>query len=451
MLAKRNQKKFTEQERDEKQVEQAQKEEEKINKETDRTEETADKTEDGQFLTVLRDECRRTAQRWDQRSQTRMNELSVIGTAVDMLKSSVEPNWQANKKLSGLQKKAVSFLQLRGRNSESQRQAVAAAQRELQDAAKNLGSKTLSIAALQVLGSQDHFVKVRQIIKDLMAKLQQDAVDEQTEKSFCDTQIQTQVVRRDADQSTVETARGDIAAREASRATLQSEIAQLHDEIAKNKKDLDQATTLRLEEKAEHDKIIADATDGEGAVGQAIALLQGFYSTNHHVTIVLNQQQYTPWKATNSDRYGQTVSDLAPDVFKTQYGGSKDASTGIIAILEVIRSDFQRTITQVNADETASSTSYNTLKSNLETSTSTKQGMIGTKETAVTTIDSDLVMFGNQLSGATGSHADAVNQLALLEERCILTQESYKQRVENRNKEVEALKKAHAILEEWTS
>merc|ERR1719421_1204820 len=59
-----------------------------------------------------------------------------------------------------------------------------------------------------------------------------------------------------------------------------------------------------------------------------------------------------------SDREGNTVGDLAPEVFKADYHGAQSESKGIIGILEVILSDFERTETKTEEEEAISKEAF---------------------------------------------------------------------------------------------
>ena len=74
--------------------------------------------------------------------------------------------------------------------------------------------------------------------------------------------------------------------------------------------------------------------------------------------------KYTP---PNSDRSGKTVSDLAPETFANdKYSGSQDSSKGIIGLLEVILSDFDRSIAAVTDEEETNQGEYDKFKQESE-------------------------------------------------------------------------------------
>jgi len=152
----------------------------------DATEEKGDETKakeaDDEFMKVLTNECETKAKDFDQRSQTRSQEITAITEAVtDLQKNAMGKFLQV--------KLAPSFLQLRGKPSKTSLLAeasgtsrIAATQRVLDLLMKKteksdspvLASIAMKLTLLQQSGV-DHFVKVRQIIKDLLVKLDADA------------------------------------------------------------------------------------------------------------------------------------------------------------------------------------------------------------------------------------------------------------------------------------
>merc|ERR1712232_1419725 len=152
------------------------------------------------------------------------------------------------------------------------------------------------------------------------------------------------VSARDEQQVEIETQVATISEKKTEIATLRGEIEQLTGEIAELHKALNEATELRAEEKAANEKTITMSEGGKEAVEPAISILKDFYDGAAFL-----QNGYTP---PNSDRDGNTVGDLAPKTsFDGDYKGKQGASKGIIGMMEVILSDFERTIESVTDEE----------------------------------------------------------------------------------------------------
>merc|ERR1719326_880437 len=157
----------------------AKKSEEKSAHEADKAQTTADTTADQTFLDELTSECESKATAWDARSKVRSNELTAMGEALGLLKNGVAGNYGANKKLNLVAKKAVvqqdsdveddddedeevSFLQRRDTNTAKRRQVL----KYLKAQAKALKSPILSTLVMKI--KEDHFKKVRDLIKDMV-------------------------------------------------------------------------------------------------------------------------------------------------------------------------------------------------------------------------------------------------------------------------------------------
>merc|ERR1712008_36507 len=178
----------------------AEKTEEKEAAEEDKKAETKARDADQEFLDELTKQCGSKAEEWDQRSKTRSAELTAIAEATELLKSGVKDNYAANKKLAGLQKAAkhspASFLQAvqvhtgTGGGATTTKTALVARALQLLDArAAKLDSPGLVALAAKVAVHGDQFAKVKELINDLISKLEKQAKDESDQKSFCDKEM----------------------------------------------------------------------------------------------------------------------------------------------------------------------------------------------------------------------------------------------------------------------
>jgi chromosome segregation ATPase len=336
---------------------------------------------------------------------------------------------------------APSFLQRRlVRNRESGPRKVAEL---LASAGQKMKSQVLALAALRVQATEDHFVKVRQIIKDLIARLEADAESEATQKTFCDEAMTAAMTSRDDANSEIETLAAEKAKLESEKATLEKEIAELAAAIADLKQALIEATELRQAEQAENEKTIATAEEGEAAVKEALKVLEEFYSN-----AFVQKGKYVP---PNSDREGKTVSDRAPEIFDTTYHGDQTESKGIIGLLEIIVSDFERTISTVKTEEEIAEAAFQKFKTETEATIDEKTKSKEEKEARVKDIEDLLVENKDNTLEQEELLKAALAQLEGLHGQCVAGEETYEDRVAKREKEIEALKEALQILIDWQS
>merc|ERR1719162_2203863 len=168
-----------------------------------------------------------------------------------------------------------------------------------------------------------------------------------------------------------------------------------------------QASELRAESKATNEESLRMSTAGKKSVEFALGVLKDFYSK-----AFIQKAAYTPPKA---GRDGKTVGDMAPKTsFDGEYHGNQAASKGILGILEVIASDFQRTADAVTADEKESEDDYQKDKKATEDDNVAKKDELKIKE---------------KKKSAEANLASAMDVLDDLKKMCIDGEETYAERV----------------------
>lgn len=469
-----NIKQFKTKEKSDKEAVEAAKTEERDEANKDNVEEDADMTSDKNFLEELRKDCEKKAGLWDKRSKTRADELTAIDKAITELKETVSPNWSANKKLSDLQKvssiatsqreeklrvspathgmgkqhfaevkrRAVSFLQFRG-SANGASDAVQRVQQFLASAAGRLSSSTLTSVAMRVTVSKDHFVKVRGLIKDLIAKLEADAGSESTTKDECDQEMAAATSSRDKANADIESATAAIAKLEAHNTELRSEIVELKAAVAQLEKEMMEATALREEEKAANERTVAMSDEAISGVDFAISVLSQFYDN-----AFIQKGGYIP---PNSDREGKTIKDLSPGIFDTEYHGAQEASKGIIGLLTVIKSDFERTKSTTETDESDAALDFQTYETKTLKDIKNKNDDVSSKEGTIANNEDTLTQRKDDLSDAKKMLANALESLEVLKSKCVEGEETYEERVAKREEEIAALKAALQMLIDWKS
>jgi hypothetical protein len=446
------QKKFLEEDKAEKEaIEQSKTE--ALNAATeDRSDEKSDRDADQVFLEELDADCKNKAQLFDQRSKMRGDELTALSEATEELLEGTVPNAGANN-IAGLAVKSVvkqaavrptSFLQVKSteEHEESARQVkVEKVIALLNRAAGRTHSSTLTSAAVRVKMAEDHFVKVRTLIKDLMTKLKNDAKDEASHKSVCDTGMKKATGDRDDAMSKIEVANAKITTLTATQGSLEDDIRELEKGVAGLSKGLLEDTELRNEEKSRIANIDKMSDEAIESVKRALDILQKFYSN-----AFLQTGKFVP---KNADRDGNVMSDMAPKVFEKKYHASQKESQGIIGILEVILSDFERTENQAEADEKASKSSFGAIEKTAKGRVAAKKREIKKKENEVAAAKADILDQQQALSDATDILDSAKETLEDLSAMCVAGEETWEERKKAREDEIAALNEAIVILDNW--
>merc|ERR1719263_2608160 len=110
-----------------------------------------------------------------------------------------------------------------------------------------------------------------------------------------------------------------------------------------------------------------------------------------------------------------------------------------MGMLDVIKSDFERTI---------SSTEFDKYKSDTESDIAEKEGLIKTKKGEQKETKGVLSDSKEDLSEHTQLKEEALEELGKLKPSCVSTGSDYGEKVARREQEIESLKNAYIILDE---
>jgi len=425
--------------------------------------------DDSTYLRDLTDRCEANAQAWDQRTKTRKGEVDALTKALKTLNEkakdadkavnkrallihvnkpvaptakvaveapvkAVKPTVDVKKAVTEVKvakavvsaKKVVSFLQAASSSSRAQERAIAV----LREESVRLNSNVLSSLAAQIMA--DPFVKIKKLIQGLIERLLEESKNEATKKGFCDTELGKSEKDRDNRFADINKLDVEVEELEAHQKALELEIKELKAELIDLKADLKKATKLRGEEKSDNADTVKSATDGAVAVGEALTILKDFYKSAAKETVLL---QASP------------VDEDAPDAgFDGANKGRQSSAKGILGLLEVIKSDFERTVRKTEAEESKALEEFvnfeRTSKSDIGAKT-TKQ-LLDEQDLESTKSGIDESM--KDLKTATKLLDGALKNIEDLKPTCIDTGMSYAERVQKREEEIKALGKALEAL-----
>jgi len=297
---------------------------------------------------------------------------------------------------------------------------------------QQLRSTLLSQLATQI--AKDPFAKVKQLIQELIERLLTEAANEANQKGWCDKATADAEQKRDYSSKAIEELNSQMAQLEAKRDKLAEELAVLVKEITELTAQLATANEMRADEKAENANTVTEAQDGLAAVEQAIDILSKFYKTAAKGTVELQQGP----------------ADDAPDAgFEggEAYLGAQGVAGGIIGMLEVIQSDFKRTITETEKAEAQAEQDH--LEFMTETGKSLAEKKVAHEEKTRQKDDTEekLASAEEDLQSQSALLQKSLEELLELKPVCIDTGMSYEERVAMREQEIEALKKALCILQ----
>mmetsp|Transcript_76574 Transcript_76574/g.164197 ORF Transcript_76574/g.164197 Transcript_76574/m.164197 type:complete len:739 (-) Transcript_76574:184-2400(-) len=445
-----------------------------------------DLKEDQLYLKDLTERCEVRAKDWDQRSVLRADELKALEEALAILVTNItkldtavnqrallqgerhplggavvtesltmEPHRAAEIFAHRAAGAALSFIQGgsvagkglrlgRGRRNAASSGAMEVVAEALSTAARQQRVETLlreeshrlgsmSLASLASHLAADPFEQVKVLIQKLIERLLAEATNEATKKGFCDTELGKATQDRDFRLADAKALNVDLLGLEAKEDELEAEIQLLNDTLVQLRIDLQKATEIRAQEKEENLVTIKQGNEGVEAVAQALTVLQVFYKRAGKATVLT---QASP-----------IDEDTAGAGFSGAYRGKQSGSKGIIGILEVIKTDFERTVRTTEAAEKQAAEEFVKFDR-------TTRSDIGAKETKKALNEEDLITTKNTIVSKTADLTSAMSlldsALKMLEElkpTCIDHGMSYAERVQKREEEMDALKRALCILD----
>jgi len=419
--------------------------------------------DDMEYLDELNTACSEKAKTWDQRTKLRANELTAITQATGIVKATVvektasatirfaqtgtvlhladavassDSAMEAIEAEAEISDSSPSFLQKR--SVQKHEPASSDAGREmiislLKGKGQQLKSTLLTSLATRIAG--DPFAKIKKLIQELIERLLTEAANEANQKGWCDKATADATQKRTYSADKIEGLNAKMAKLEALSAKLGEEIGTLGKEIAELNGAQSKAAQERKDESAENANTVTEAKAGLAAVNMAIDILDKFYKTSAKAKVDLS--------------LAQGPLDDAPDAgFKTgeAYQGAGAESGGIIGMMEVIRSDFERTISETKEAEAAAKKEH--LEFSTETSKSLAEKNMASKEKQSLKDETD-----NKQSDAEsdlGSQSKilvtSIKELIELKAACVDTGMSYADRVAMREQEIASLKKALCIF-----
>merc|ERR1719213_115329 len=285
-----------------------------------------------------------------------------------------------------------------------------------------MGSRVLSALAERV--SSDPFKKVRKMIRDLIAKLEEEAGEEADHKAWCDTELAANEQTRKEKTDQVEMLHAEIDELTAEITKLAQDITDLTHAIAEIDAAVKKATALREAEKAKNTETIADAKEAQEAVAKATEILKDFYAKAGEATALVQ----------------------APEIFDSPYKGMQAESGGVVGMLEVILSDFQRLQAETEAAEEQSAKEYDEFMADSEADKAAKTKDMEDKTVKKQDKEQALEIAKEDLEGTKEELQAALEYYDKLKPSCIETGVSYEERVAKRKEEIESLQTALKIL-----
>jgi hypothetical protein len=386
----------------------------------------ADLAEDQKALSEMKVTFSSKKSQFEANQEVRQQELEALDKAMEIIANpDVAASYETHIKLVQLPKAnaitKLSFLQERSQAASARALARGHAIEFLKAKAKALSSDVLRTLAADI--AKNPFAKVIEMIKDLLAKLKEEAAAEADHKAWCDKELNKNKLKRERKTSQVSTLTAEVDNVASSIQSMAAEIAELSKEQAELAKAMAESTEWRGKEKTKNLATIKDAQEARAAVKQALVILKDFYSS----------QAFLQMKQ-------------APEM--AAYKGMQGAEGGVIGMLEVIETDFARLETETKAEEDEAAKSYASFMYESKETKKAKHDHEFKLSLKKDQAEFDLSQTKKSLKGTQDELDKANSYYEYLKPNCGVVHVSFEERMERRKEEIEALKEAYKILDQ---
>merc|ERR1719382_1507830 len=259
---------------------------------------------------------------------------------------------------------------------------------------------------------EDIFAKVKGLIADMIERLEKEADADAKHKAYCDKELAY------ADQKKADRV-AEIEKLTTAIDSMSARSAQLKEEIATLEKELADIATLQAKmdqvRAAEHEQYIsnkADMEQGIKGVQLALKVLTEYYSKD----------------------------DKA-------HSAAEGAGGGIIGLLEVVESDFQKGLSDMTGAEESAQAEYEQITKDNEIATATKTQDVKYKTKESKDLDKATAEAESDRAGVQTELEAVEKSLAKLRDQCAETAPTYEELVKRRSTEIAGLRQALQILE----
>jgi len=364
-----------------------------------------DLAEDNQAKATLHHDCMMKAQNFAAETKSRGEELKALAQAKKIIKEATSFT-------------QVSFLQVSGLSTSSDL-AKYEVVRFVRDLAHREHSTVLAQLASRIssaMHARDPFGKVKDLINSMIAKLENQAGSDATEKAYCDKELKESREKKSDKSAEIDQQTTRLEQAAAKSAKLKEEVATLQSELSQVAKSQGEMDKLRFEDKASYSASKAELEKGLVGIKTALKVLNEYYAKD----------------------------DKAHDA-------AEGASSGIVSLLEVCEADFAKNLAEANTDEDMAVAEYEKESKENELEKTTKDQDVKYKVKEAKGLDKYAAELKSDRAGVHDELDAVLEYLSKLEGRCIAKAETYADRAARRAAEIAGLKQALQILESETA
>merc|ERR1719453_771734 len=396
--------------------------------------------EDQKFLADLKKNCATKEKEWALIQKTRQEELLAIADTIKILND--DDALELFKKTAG-----ASLLQIEMSNQQVLNQARAAL--GLAGKRRNVG---VDLIAMALTGKKVDFTKVIKMIDDMVVLLGKEQADDDHKKEYCEMQFDMTDDKKKDLERTISDLEKSIAENKEMVATLTTEIETLKEGIIKLDREVAEATMIRKDEHADFAAELAANKAASDIIDFAKNRMNKFYNPKlykpppkreltEEERITLNMGgTLAPTNppggiAGTGIGFEQThVGSIAappppPETFG-DYKKKGEESSGVIGMMDLLKADLQKEITEMEVTEENSQEEYEQMVKDAADTRAADSLSIEQKESAKAQTEADLVKAEEDKAGAEDELMATKKYVADLHADCDWLMSNYETRKE---------------------
>jgi chromosome segregation ATPase len=269
-----------------------------------------------------------------------------------------------------------------------------------------------SVLKLGAGAGDDPFAKVKGLISDMIARLEEDANADATLKAYCDKEMAESNAKKNELSAEIKKKTVKMEQMEAESAKLKEEVATLQKELAELAATQAEMDKLRAEEKATFDANAPQMEAGIEGVKLALKILREYYASEDK-----------------------------------DHVAAEGAGAGIIGLLEVAESDFSKLYAEMKVNEETAAAAYEKQSKENAVTKVMKERDVKYKTDFAAKLDKQVTEIKSDLEGLNTELVAVLDYLKKLADQCIAKPETYEERKAKREAEIAGLKEALTILE----
>jgi len=397
--------------------------------------------EDKKLLAELEKGCATKDAEYEERVKTRNEELLALAETIKILND--DDALELFKKTLP----APSLAQLKVSSAATRKQAL-----KLLEGSPRSENSRLNFLVVALRGKKVGFEKVISMIDEMVVTLTKEGQDDEDKKEYCSAQFDSTDDKKKALERAYKDIETVISSSEEGISALTEEIAAAEASIKALDKSVQSATEQRKEENEDYKALMQSDAAAKELLGFAKNRLNKFY----------NPKMYKPAAKEELSAQGAIERDMSfvqlqavqrrssvepPPATWDAYAKKSEESTGVISMIDLLVKDLDKEMTEAESEEKNSQEGYDAMMAEAKNSRVQLSKSLKDKSAAKADLESDLETAKDDKK-ATAIELMATDKvIGNLHAECDWLVQYFDVRKEARAGEIDALKKAKAVLQ----